>query len=438
MLRALVMPLPARARVRRPGRPGQSSSLARVVSGVVATALALVGAVALAPVAQAAGTPDVAITVGAPTSALRGSTVPVTLTATNPGGPAGYNASFRMVLPVGASLNPPTQTGARTIAQADGSTVVLWDNVSDLLTGTTSSVTAQVSTGTLPLGPLTISGGAYVNTNPRLVPSFTALGAPNAGSSTGSATGTATIEVVPFTLTTDVAAPENELVRGVHDHRTTVELTIDNNYVGPSSAFTVTEYVPATLEFLGCGATAADGDSSAPGEEYPGSGRLNETDAALPGSCPVPSSVSTALVDPPGTQPLAVYTVVTWDNAALAAVGAGSLATGASKKIYYVVGVPQNANALFGGTAPTAASGDQGSNLDNNTGASTLETGEQQATTTAILSGSYLGTTYTDDGTDTVTLEDLAIQKSADHPVIVQGDASRWTLSIEVSEYTSA
>ncbi|HQY32824.1 MAG TPA: SdrD B-like domain-containing protein [Actinotalea sp.] len=449
MLRDLVSPssdapYPSAVRGRRDLR---GRTPARWLGALVSAALALLGAVAVAPAAQAAGTPDVAITVGAPAQALQGSTFPVTLSATNPLGPNGYNTSFSLLVPTGASLSSadPAPTGA-PIAVAGG-TVYLWSNVSDLLTGTTSSVTASIDPGTLPLGSLTFDGGAYVNSNPRTLPRFDAAGQPIGSTVTGFAEGTAATELVPFTITKDVDAVENELMRGVHDHRTAVTLQIDNSFEGPSTGYAIVDYLPAALEFLGCG---TDDNSATVTEEYPGSGPLNTPPFPAPGAsdgCPIPTSVETLSIDPPGAQPAGIYTVVTWDTAALASVGAGALAAGGTRTIHYVVGIPQNANTLdFQGATPDPSSGDQGSNLDNNTGPSTLETGtEQSATNSARLSGSYDdphaaggAATYTDEGSDTVTLEDLAIQKGASTSTITQGAVTTWTLDLQVSEYTAA
>jgi len=117
----------------------------------------------------------------------------------------------------------------------------------------------------------------------------------------------------------------------VHDHRTAVSVTFTNNQLGQSTGLQLVDYLPAGLEFLGCG-DAGDDRSTSVTEEYPGSGPLNASSFPAPGGsvgCPVPTTVDTALVDPPGAQPLGVYTVLTWNNAALASVGAGSLPTAA-------------------------------------------------------------------------------------------------------------
>ena len=259
-------------------------------------------------------------------------------------------------------------------------------------------------------------------------------------------------------MTKSTDPTEGELLRGVHDHRAQVDLLIENNFVGPSSALQVVDYVPATLEFLGC-ATAGLDNSAAGTEEYALSGRLNEsaftftTPGGVTSACVNPSSVDTQTIDPPGDLPLGVYTVVTWDTAALAAAtgtplaGDGALSAGERVVLSYAVGVPQRANTDATTGAFASPSLTQIANLDNNTGASTIEgdAAEQQATNAAVLSGSYDdpntaggAQTYTASGSSTVSLEDVSIHKSVDTDTIAQGGTSVWTLVVETSEYTSS
>ena len=311
---------------------------------------------------------------------------------------------------------------------------MLWRDVSDLVGGASTSVTAQVSAGSLPLGTHSLAADVYVNAGPRVVPAFDATGTATSASYTGWASATDATELVPFTISTDVLRPENELVRGVHDQKTVVQVTVDNNLVGTSTGFEVVQYLPAQLEFLACGAT----DNTAAGvEEYPGSGRIDDAPApALTAPCPAPSSVETVTADPPGPQPAGTYTVVRWDTATLAALGWDTRAAAGSFTFQYVVGVPQDANVPFAAGTPT--SGVQGANLDNNTGASTLETTEPAVTVVGGLAGTYAGTRYTTQDEETVTLEDLAIQKGVSTGEIVQGGVSTWTLDLQVSEYSTS
>jgi len=408
-----------------------------LIAVVVSAVLATIGLTAVAPRAMAAGTPNITASITAPANPLLGSTVPVVVSATNPTGTDGFNALYRLVLPAGASLASATPSPTAQIAGGGGTTIVLWQNVADLLAGVTDSVTANVTfSGSTPAAA-TFSGGVYVNSDARTVPTYNASGGAVASSYTGSGTSSATSNLVPFEITKTTHAPENEVIRGVHDHKTVVSLKVQNNYVGPSTAFALVDYLPAELEFLRCG---SDDNSATGTEEYAGSGRISDTPApAMANPCVTPTSVDTVTVDPPGPQPSGIYTVVTWSSATLAAaLGSSALATSASFTIDYVMAVPEHANVLFGTGAPSATSDLQASNLDNNTGASTQEGGtETEVVNVAQVSGTYQGTGYTDTDENRVTLEDLAIQKGVDLSTIAQGQTSTWTLTSEVSEYSS-
>ena len=125
-----------------------------------------------------------------------------------------------------------------------------------------------------------------------------------------------------------------------------------------------------------------------------------------------PDSVTT--VTAAGTTlPPGIYTRLVWTLGALDADEVVALP--------YAAGIPLRANALFPvGTAPTPGSGEQGSNLDNNTGASTREgASEQSATNLASVTGDYqgpvapgAGTAVSDSATATVSIEDLRMRKS--------------------------
>ncbi len=188
---------------------------------------------------------------------------------------------------------------------------------------------------------------------------------------------------------------------------------------------TLTDYLPASLEFLGCG----DQDNSS-GPEYPGSGSLDMGDNPTP--CPDPVSVETvdSPQDVPGLGDLTgVYTAVTWN--------VGNLAAGAVKEIKYVAGIPlfKNTTNWPGGAAPDSICAQvvdewvcpQSSNLDNNTntpsGSTRESIPEQSITNEVSATGIFQGTAPTPppgkpngyaEVTEkhTVTIEDLRMQKS--------------------------
>lgn len=406
----------------------------------LAAVMALIGAV-MVPLlgsepAAADGTPDIVLDKSMPGETLYGDATAVTLTASNPTGTNGFNLSFNDVLPPGVSVTSATPAPTTTLTDGDGNLVLVWENVADLQAGTSYSISYEftASPGSYGVGDTVAnSAGAYVNTDPRFVPDFDPVTGEATGDYTGSAADTATTELVPFLIEKSEPSAEAELLRGVHDHQTAYTLTVTNNLVGPTTAFEIHDYLPAGLEFLGCGAV----DNTTGGDEYPGSGPINPGNApALSNPCPTPSTVETVSTDPDGAGPLPtdVYTHVVWTAADLAAaLGSADLAASGEFSIDYVAAVPLRENELFpGGTATT---GIQTSNLDNNTG--TLTADEQALGNLGEASGTYSGTGYTDTDTFTVTAEDVSIHKSVDTGAIEQTGVSTWTLLVETSEYAT-
>ncbi|PIE26201.1 MAG: hypothetical protein CSA58_10745, partial [Micrococcales bacterium] len=377
---------------------------------------------------RAAGTPDIAMSVEAPEQILLGETVTVRLKATNAAGPDGYNTSYRMVVPAGFTVVPGSGTplSPEVIDHSNGTKTLLWLNASDSLTGATSEVTVDLVAGS-DTGPVTFQADAYTHDDARQVPQFNTWGNVVPGSYTGSDNGSDTVALVPFRITGDVRRPENEIPRGVQDFKTVVDLRVENNHIGSSSDLEIVDYLPASLEFLGCG----DTDNSATGtEEYTGAGRIDSTPApAMTNPCIAPSSVETVTEDPPGPLPHGVYTKITWDSAALTPTRANPGA-GEDYTISYVTGVPRFANTDPG--APATA------NLDNNNGPSTIETTEQQVTNYVAATGTYSGTSHQADDEEILTLEDLSVQQTVSPGTIEQGGTSTWTLDLQVSEYTTS
>ncbi len=432
--------------------------------GIVAAGLTVFGfPVVVASVAQAAGTPNVTMSETAPPSVLYGSPATVTLTATNPAGePAGYNASFEDVLPAGVSYvagsTTPATVGDPTILAdqpAPGRTTLIWSNLFDLQPSASTSITFQLQGAVEPTADALYPGttytdtpSVYVNSNPRTVPTFDATGAPVRANYTGSAAATpGATQIVPISITKSQAEPEAELPRGVHQSKDTYTLTVHNSALDATDATTVTDYLPAGLELLGCGGVDNTTDSAGtnPGStsEYPGSGPLSAGATDNPSTCLTPVSVSTVGLTPSGgdgslpAQPVAAggstYTQVVWN--------VGNLAPGASTTLTYLAGVPLRENTgTWSGTVPTPASGAQASNLDNNNGPETTDA--QSLTNLAVASGNYRGTLaagttdpVTSSATQTVEAVDLAIQKSDSASSFTNGGVHTYTLNYETSEY---
>ena len=417
------------------------SVTARPLALVAVTAAVLLGAGTLPAAAQAGtGTPTIALSAGGSSSALYGSSATESLTASNPAGqPTGYNLTMEDVLPAGVSY----VAGSSTFSGQDiepqvlnnepsaGKTTLIWSNLSDLSPNSQAKLTYQVnaSTSTYAVGAsYTESQSAYVNTSPRTVPSFTASGAPVSSSYTGSATtsGSTTLSAIQVT-TSDAAGAK--LLRGVHDHQTVYTLTVTNNGVKPTSGTTLDAYLPAGLEFLGCG--TEDNTTSAatnPGstEEWPGSGALSGR-TANPGNCSGYTEVQTGNFSPGNGIPSGFYTHVQYNP--------GTLASGGAVTYKFVAGVPIRENTdTWTGVKPSDSGGDQAANLDNNSGEETYD--GESLPTYALATGSYNGTTpVAATSTDTVTAKDVTITKGVSNANIAIGDVDTWTLNIAVDEY---
>ena len=140
-------------------------------------------------VALAAGSPNISLAESAPGTVLYGASSTVTLTVTNPaGGSWAYNLSYEDVLPSGvsyvagsASLGNPAILSNQPSANK---TTLIWSNVSDLSPGSVATLTFKViaatDTGPAPFllanNTYTDNSSAYVNTDPRQVPQFSANG----------------------------------------------------------------------------------------------------------------------------------------------------------------------------------------------------------------------------------------------------------------------
>jgi fimbrial isopeptide formation D2 family protein/uncharacterized repeat protein (TIGR01451 family) len=425
-----------RAPVRR--RLVRSGRFVIVTSLVVASGLFIM---ARHDAAAGDGTPDISLSASTGGEVLYGRDVTVSLTASNGTGTDGFNLSFQDVLPVGVSYVAGSASPAPTvIVRGDGTTALIWPNVSDLFAGTdvTFSYDIRPDIAVYDAGAtIATAPAAFVNSDPRFVPDFDTDGAPVAGAAsyTGNAATTTSTDLVAFRITKREPNAERELLRGVHDHQTVYTVRVDNNDVNPTTGFSVVDHLPAGLEFLGCGTVDNTTDAAAAGQEYPGSGVINPGNApALGNPCPTPSGVTTVTADPDGAGPLGndVYTRVEWNSAALAAaLTSADLAAGASFEFDYVAAIPLRENVQ-------AALGDPTANLDNNTGALTAD--EQSLVNHAEATGTYQSvldapSVQTDDDTFEVIAEDVSIHKSVDTGTFVQGSTSTWTLLVENSEY---
>ena len=151
-----------------------------------------------------------------------------------------------------------------------------------------------MNAGALPVASTILNtGNAYASTAPRLVPKFTATGQPIADAQVQPATSNQTsTTVTALAISKTEPSPEAKLLRGVHEHAGVYTLTVSNTARAATNGVTVTDYLPAAEEFLGCGQV----DNSA-GVEYPGAPSLTTT-PPVGANCPAPASVDT-VANPP-------------------------------------------------------------------------------------------------------------------------------------------
>ncbi|MDQ2631023.1 MAG: hypothetical protein M3Y75_08630, partial [Actinomycetota bacterium] len=403
--------------------------------------LALALMLTLAHSAQADGTPNISATVSS-SSTLYGDPVHVQVTAHNPNGqPYGYNLSFRVVLPEGVTYAGGGSVAPKQLADAPnpGERTLIFENVSDLSPGSTEELDFNLEYSDLIYDagdsfPVVVQ--AFVNEDARYIPKFNDEGiAQNEATSytgfTPEITGTQSLKALEVGI--EEPSPEGEILRGVHEHQTVYTVKVTNNGVNPTTATKLDVYIPAGLEFLGCGG-GGDNTTEAPtnpgsAEEWPGSGPITVEPLA---GCVSPESVETELVDPDGPtgpMPEAVYTHVVFP--------VGELEDKQVKTFTYRAAVPLRANTdTFTGSRPSAASGNQAVNLDNNSGSEVVD--ETLLRTYATASGTYQGKTpsaATDSEILDRTAEDWVVRKGADSGTLAQKQITKWTLVFETSEY---
>lgn len=415
----------------------------RVLSYLFAFLAVLAGGVIATAPAQAAGNPDLAIGASA-SSPLYGETGTVSVTASLPDGqPKGYNLAFRVVLPQGISYAGGAEFSPAVIANqpATGKTTLLFNNISDLVANSSQALNFQVNHDPAQFevgSTYTIEYGAYINTDPRIMPAFDATGAPVPASSTGNATTSTTSKINAIKISKSEPSREGEILRGVHDHQTIYTLKLKNNLVNPTVSTAIDDYLPADLEFLGCEGDP-DNTTDAPtnpgsAEEYPGSGPI--VVGAVP-DCHEPALVETVFTDPDGPadpMPEAVYTHVRWNT--------GTLTPGQEITYRYRAAVPLTENTMdWSGTAPTPESKGQAANLDNNAVAPPKEIAdEQKIVNYAEGTGTYQGNLWQLEVSDETTLErtaeDLVVYKSnLTSNSLAQNAVNTWELRFRTSEY---
>jgi len=405
----------------------------------------------LLPVAaRAEGKPDLALSVTSPKSILFGAKATISLEASNPAGePYGYNLSYRAVLPegvayvakstkIGTGGTPPEPTVLAN-QPATGKTTVIWSNVGDLSPASHSTLSFEVTPSqvTYPVASeFTVPAEAFVAEAPRYLPKFKANGEPKGPESTsftGYAKGSVKTAISALEIKQEEGSPEGEILRGVHDHQTVYKVTVTNNKVNATTNVNVDDWLPASLEYLGCGGAGSDHTTDAPtnpgsAEEYPGSGPI---EVAVLGGCTAPELVETAETDPDGAgvDPTAVYTHLRWDVT--------ELKPGESRTFEFRAAVPLRENTTTWPAPagePSSAGGEQSANLNNNSGKETTD--GESIVTFAKAEGLYKGTTAVSaEEHMTRVAKDITTEKSANLTTLSDGQVSKWTILVHSSEY---
>ncbi|HEY0278667.1 MAG TPA: isopeptide-forming domain-containing fimbrial protein, partial [Solirubrobacterales bacterium] len=403
-------------------------------------------------IASAAGEPNISLEMHAPEDALLGTKQTVSLVAKNPTGqPRGYNLSFRDVLPKGVKYVPGSAKGpngealeVRVIPNAPNAaneeTTLLIENVSDLSANSEYGLTFEVEPSVAEYGlnkTYENNATAYVSRRARYKPKFNANGEVITGEESfkGFESANAKTTLTAIEIEKEEISPEGEILRGVHEHKVVYTLHLRNNEVKKTTNLQVDDYLPAGLEFLGCGTEDHTKISPTTGtsEEYAGSGEIFTGKLPEAPSCLEPSEVMTEEVDPDGPEgplPPGVYTHVVWSEL-------GELEPGAEREIQYRAAIPILENTLsWPQGEPTKKSLEQAANLDNNSGAETYD--EEPLTNYSTVNGLFngeAGAKAKDADSLTRTAEDLAIQKTVKPDTIAEGQLSEWTFEIETSEY---
>ena len=363
-----------------------------------------------------------------------------------------------------STLTPPGP--AAKCAVPEGLQLWVWSNVDDLPDGATvtNQITVRPDASENPVGAeIGFQVSAYTSNDPARLPTFD--GSPSKSRTTSHTSGAgqdddfAPVPVRALRVTKSEPSPEEQLLRGVHTSITTYTIELENTGQGETADVTVTDYLPAGLEYLG----VSGGDHSA-GDEYPGSGSIPGTWAPS-GELVETVQLSATEATELGLSGAGVYTKVTWTlPAPLAGGTAQSLpstaGTPGKTSFSYQAAVPLFENTVWpDGTAPAPDSGLQAGNLDNNTGASTRHGSEDAAAPASglmlrnavVAAGTYAGPVLDDDAalrettdsdTEDVEAVDLRVIKSVatddSGNAFATGKLATYSLDVAVSEYVDA
>ncbi len=265
------------------------------------------------------------------------------MTATNPAGGDGlngFNGSFTAILPVGVTLAGSAVPPAETSVLADGRTAYFFENVGDIQDGSTLNLdlTVSVTAADFPVGStVDIDGNFAANTNPRTVPDFDRPPAASPATPPGRRPERHLRTLLCRSRSTRPTSPSASAEDGARRPRSRrhVPTAGDEQRRRQRHLVVVDDFIPAIVEFLGCG--GVDNTTDAPTNpnpsvipastlEYPGADPLSDT-AAPAGPCPAPvlvesvnvvggiiqSGTATNGTTAPASVVDGVYTHVRWD-----------------------------------------------------------------------------------------------------------------------------
>lgn len=348
---------------------------------------------------------------------------------------------------LGLVAAPAGSTNAFLCAVPAGQQVWVWSNASDLPQGGAirPTITITPDEATYPVGSeVAFSIRAFTSDDPAKIPTFD-------GSTSVARTGDHTaasliaeddVPVKALRLVKDEPSAESERLRGAHSEPTVYTVTVENTTREATSGATVTDYLPAGLEYLGWASTT---DNSAPGAEYPTAPRL--AGGVTGGETVETVALSETQAQELGLSGAGVYTKVTW--------ALGDLGAGEKRTLQYRAVVPLFANEMWPqGTAPAPVSGAQAANLDNNTGTSTRH-GATDAPATAqtmrnvaSVVGTYQGPVLANDESlrassdrddEVIEAVDVRVLKRVDSNAnFTTGSVAVYSVQVDVSEYVDA
>ena len=465
--------------------------LAQVLARVATAALVVTPLVVLGTATPAAAVaPSVTVSVTGGGNVIAGNNATYSISATNAGATDGFNLALYLDVPAGLTFVPSgSSLGAPVVySNADYSSIPLgtfrwvWEDVSDLPSDGTFGGTvvvhpeqppivnpggAETSDVTVfPVGSTySVTGHAYLGGMASLLPVFdgaTGIGGATAIDETGAAApSSAVTNMIALTLAKSEPSSEAELPRGVHDQTTVYTLTITETTQGDVDNTVLVDFIPAGLEFLGCGGidnSTIDWEPDDPAvvNEYLDAPSLTGT-PLIATNCPTPTSVDTVVASAAdattyGVTAGLVYTRVEWNL--------DTLALGSVTEVQYAAAVPLYENTITWAPAATPdtttllpnGSHGQTANLDNNSGPSTRQgdptltgppTDGHTWTNVANVFADYRGVVRTAAPRattartqKTIYAMDLAVQKSITAGgTFNTGEQTEFRLGLQASEY---